>query len=348
MGDYSKWVLDLANGEALDHANTPVQSPEFPNDTEVEVADGSLKPLRAFTLRPLTPRGFDAVAVTSKFIFAKRTWLTYYDLWFRAHSEVTVVDRSLRQIVWHTDGRNVAVIASPTHLIVCNDNDTTAFLPDASRPNEITEFYAAIRDGNIEKMVQLFPAWKRSHLFDLGGEDPMTSAASNGQLAVVDKLLAMQISPNSKAANGYSPLIAALNQHHPEIVSVLLDAGADPNYDPPEWDAPLGEGAETASGATMRLLIQHGARLDTRSKFNRDTALHHAVMYRNYEAIEALLKAGANPAIKDDHGETASDKAYRDECVTHLFAGGSLSDLPEACAPPKRESVTGTIINLAP
>jgi Ankyrin repeats (many copies) len=69
-----------------------------------------------------------------------------------------------------------------------------------------------------------------------------------------------------------------------------------------------------------------------------ETALHGAVMYRNYAAVEALLDAGADVRIKDFSGKTALEQGESDECIAHLFSGGRISQKPVACAPQKTES----------
>jgi hypothetical protein len=61
-------------------------------------------------------------------------------------------------------------------------------------------------------------------------------------------------------------------------------------------------------------------------------------MYRNYEAVQALLDAHANRSIEDDDGKTAIEMIDPDECISHLFAGGRISEKPVACAPPQTSS----------
>jgi hypothetical protein len=90
-------------------------------------------------------------------------------------------------------------------------------------------------------------------------------------------------------------------------------------------------------------LLKSGAVINATDRWERHTALHKAVMYRNYVAIETLLEAGADPHIKDFHGDTAEGLAYKDECVTHLFAGGKIKEKPVACAPFHTETGTGTV-----
>jgi hypothetical protein len=338
--EYDRWILDLSDGRVLDRPEKPVDPERLPADTHVEISGQSLNPLRPSLVRPVTPDGFDPVVVTDKFIFAKKTWLSFAFPKFIPHSQVIVVDRSSRGIVWHLEDEVITVQALPTHIIVCGQKRIAAFLPLASRPQEITDFYTAIRSGDTKKVAMLFDAWKRTPLYDLDGFDPLTLAAKEGKVEVVKQLLALKLSPNSKTADGYSPLLQALYDH-PEIVSLLLDAGADPNYHPRDWDYPLTRAAESGSRTTIEHLLKNGAVINATDRWMGQTALHEAVMYRNYVAIETLLAAGADPHIRDCHGDTAEGLAYKDECITHLFSGGKIKDKPNACAPIHTE--TGTV-----
>lgn len=60
----------------------------------------------------------------------------------------------------------------------------------------------------------------------------------------------------------------------------------------------------------IRLLLAHGAAIDAQNSTGF-TALHHAAESGAAAAAQALLAAGANPAIRNANGETASDVARR-------------------------------------
>jgi hypothetical protein len=336
--DYHRWTLDMSNGRILDHSEKPVDREPLPADTYVEVSGNDLKSLQTSLVKSITPAGFDPVVVTDRFIFAKKTWWGLEYRHFVHRGRVDVVDRSSRSVVWQLDGSDITVQASPTHIVVCGYDRIAAFLPQALRPQEITAFYSSVRHGDVNKVAELFPAWKRTPLYDLDGKDPLTLAAEDGQLEVVRKLLALKLSPNTQSADGYSPLLMALNWDHPEIVSLLLEAGADPNYNAQFWAYPLTRAAESGSRSTIEVLLKSGAKLNATGRWGGRTALHEAVMYRNYEAVQALLDAHANRSIEDDDGKTAIEMIDPDECISHLFAGGRISEKPVACAPPQTSS----------
>jgi ankyrin repeat protein len=213
-------------------------------------------------------------------------------------------------------------------------------LPSQSRPQQIIDFYAAIHGGDAARVANLFSVWKQSPLYDLDGSDPLTLAAKEGKVEVVKQLLALNVSPNIEAADGYSPLLAALNLDHLEIAAALLKAGADPNNFAYYWDFPLTEAVESRTPGATELLLKYGAKINAIDQVTGQTALHAAVMYRNYEAIQLLLASGANPKIKDEDGKTPIEEVDHDECISHLFSGGKVSDKPTACAPIKTFETT--------
>jgi ankyrin repeat protein len=58
---------------------------------------------------------------------------------------------------------------------------------------------------------------------------PLHSAASSGNAAIVDLLLASGADPNARQSGGWTPLHAAARNGDPALVERLLGAGADPS-----------------------------------------------------------------------------------------------------------------------
>jgi hypothetical protein len=118
-------------------------------------------------------------------------------------------------------------------------------------------------------------------------------------LAFIRELLELGADPNHDDGDGFPPLHAALSKTHPhpgsmtrtdvnDVIALLLERGADPN--------------------------QRG--------FNDYTALHKAVEERNTGAIDLLLAAGADPALKTriDDCETPGEMARKAGLVSRLTA----------------------------
>lgn len=63
--------------------------------------------------------------------------------------------------------------------------------------------------------------------------------------------------------------------------------------------------------ATVRLLVQHGASVDTADRSaRRDSPLHHAAARNDMASVEQLLKLGANPSATNLRGHTPLDVAW--------------------------------------
>lgn len=90
---------------------------------------------------------------------------------------------------------------------------------------------------------------------------------------------------------GYSPLDLAAQMGNIEIISLLLEAGADVNYS--EESSPLHMAISANNLDAVKILVSAGADLE----FEIDdglTSLMVAVMKGNMEIVKLLVKSGAN------------------------------------------------------
>jgi ankyrin repeat protein len=111
-------------------------------------------------------------------------------------------------------------------------------------------------------------------------------------------------------------LVWAAKADRVEAIDALVELGARPDADPYRG-TPLAWAACNGRLAVMRRLLELGAEVDRRGTFGGPThgegvtALHLAAQSGEAEAVEMLLAAGADPALKDDlHGGTAAGWAH--------------------------------------
>lgn len=120
--------------------------------------------------------------------------------------------------------------------------------------------------------------------------------------------------PNAKDSNaGLTPLFWAVDlSQTPEVVKILLDAGADFNTRNVLGSTPLHWAAHFSRTPEMvKILLDAGADPNTRTYDFQSTPLHFAVRNTKDQSIgvvKVLLNAGADPRIRNAAGKTAWDR----------------------------------------
>ena len=338
-GEYESWLFDAASGRVMNYAIRRSRIGSVPNDTPADLTAGALKPLDKAKTAEVTPSGFSPVVLTDRFLFAKRSRTRIEHFRLYSLGQVVVIDLPSRNAVWTDDGIDIAILTTSDGIIVCHDNQTSAFASNAGRPSEVSQFYAAIRAANVNVVRRLYPMWRKSRLFDVDGKVPLSVAAMSGHLDLVKLLIVLGESPNASDADGFTPLMMALHWNHADAADLLFDAGAIPTDDGPIWGSALRIAVHEGKRPIIRRLLHSGAKIDFVEDWSGRTALHEAVMYRNYEAIETLILAGANMKLRDKDGKTPAELGPTDKCVDHLFSGGLIKERATICQPAKRETV---------
>jgi len=98
-----------------------------------------------------------------------------------------------------------------------------------------------------------------------------------------------------------SALNTAVCYDHPDILSILLEAGTDPNIQGGHVPA-LHVAAANDNVEAAKILISHGAKIDVRDTVNNDTALLYGIRDGKFSVAELLLEAGADPNLTDQRG----------------------------------------------
>lgn len=111
-------------------------------------------------------------------------------------------------------------------------------------------------------------------------------------------------------ADGITPLFWALDapNQDPDVVAVLLTAGADANeqlsHKGVAFTPLLAAAAGQRGDRVLRVLLDAGANTAFRGGPKRRTALHLAAGKGNWEGVSLLLEHGAQANAGDDGGET--------------------------------------------
>ena len=121
---------------------------------------------------------------------------------------------------------------------------------------------------------------------------------------------------------GDSTLENAIRYRKVNIARILLEAGANPNFqDAESGGTPLFIAAQMRDDDTLALLIDKYKANVNATLTNGRTVLHHAADFSNAAGTAMLLKAGANPNVVDENGRSPLDLARASDAsyvIKHL------------------------------
>ena len=192
----------------------------------------------------------------------------------------------------------------------------------------------------------------------------LIDATKRQDVATVRTLLAKHVDVNSQAADGSTALHWAAQRNSPQLVDLLVRAGANAkaptrynvpplyfaalNGNAPVMERLLAAGADANGtvyeGQTMlmtaalsgrpeavRLLLQRGAKVDAVEPYRGQTALMWAASEGNTDAAAVLLEAGADITAKSTGGFTpllfAVRNARQDTAELLLTRGANANDV---------------------
>jgi ankyrin repeat protein len=163
--------------------------------------------------------------------------------------------------------------------------------PNAQEQNGETALMIASGNNHI-KIVQLLLAYGAN--VNGGGwivGYPLMEAAREGHFEIAKLLLEKGADVNIMADEGFTALDAAIAKNRVEVVQLLLNKGANPNRYV-AGATPLYDAAGYGYAQIVSLLIEHGADINAKS-FGRTTALAIAIQNNHLDVVNLLKKAGA-------------------------------------------------------
>jgi ankyrin repeat protein len=137
------------------------------------------------------------------------------------------------------------------------------------------------------------------------------NAAENGATATVRSLLTAGADPNWRNAVGWTPLMIAAAEKHPDTVAALLEAKADPNARNSYGRTALMYASGYGQDTIVERLLAAGAdpNIVPTDQSGCWTALIAAAAGGHAKTVEVLLRGGADPTIKSKDGKTAIEIA---------------------------------------
>jgi ankyrin repeat protein len=240
-------------------------------------------------------------------------------------------ERSNQPIHWAVMTRQIDIIDE----LLTRGADINARRQDGARPIHLTNgdyHYRGWRD--VPKDVTTTPAEVLAHLCARGAYIDICTAAHTGDLNRAKELLDEDPTLVNRAPDyvtyyigSGTPLKNAAAKGHIEIVKLLLERGADPNF-PEEGIAPHGHALYAAVSNShfeiAKLLLEHGAYPNPEVESSAD-ALSMAMMNKDEKMVELLCSYGAARAvhIMAYYGDVQTAAAV-------FAANPALADDPEA------------------
>ena len=189
------------------------------------------------------------------------------------------------------------------------DRDVLAFLLShgadwrATIGRNMTPLSVALNHENLEVARDLVLA---------GVEHDLADVAAIGDSVLVEQALKDGANVNDPGARGELALCAAAKRGHGSVLKILLENGADPNVTD-DRGVPLYHACSEPSVWILQMLLDAGADPNgCRGSGSRgETPLHHLgyAAHRNeravMEAVQLLLRRGADPKICDNDGVDA-------------------------------------------
>ena len=140
-----------------------------------------------------------------------------------------------------------------------------------------------------------------SRILEAGANERLTSlhlSVLQGDVMAVDRLLADGMNPNEADRYRWRPLHFAVPLAGLEVVSALLDAGADVDARTASGASALHLAASQAPESVVTALLESGADPNAKEDVDGWTPLHYAADWQGaglLPVVSALLQAGADP-----------------------------------------------------
>lgn len=163
----------------------------------------------------------------------------------------------------------------------------------------------------------------------------LEAAIRDGDLAAATDLVRSGVDVNCFTPEGLTLLMIASGLGQPQMVDLLLTAGAQVlGVDPRAGATALHKAALSGNPDVVKLLLDHGAFIDQQSPILGHTALMDAVVYKHKAVVRLLLMRGARTLVRNHWHETALDIARRDglDMIARLIEARNAADDDEVRA----------------
>ena len=163
------------------------------------------------------------------------------------------------------------------------------------------------------------------------GFTPLFIACQYGNQEVISTLLENGADPNLSLNNGMTPIFAVAENGSPETAQQIMKAGAKINEAVEEFYTPFRNAIINQNTPIVKFLLNNGVEADQYLGSEKTSALYYSAQEGYTHMLEILLKAGADPNLAHEGGQTpVCIAAYfgRSESIALLVQAGAKLDDP--------------------
>ena len=192
------------------------------------------------------------------------------------------------------------------------------------KPEAVPLYYATML--GFRDLAEHLIAKHPEHINDRGGDavTPMHVAAATGHIDVLSLLLEHGADTEVRDRYGVTPLYRTSREGQIEAGRFLLDRGADINARGNTGATPLSGALYEGHFDFARMLVERGASINTRGS-NGYTPLHWAVQEAGIQVVRLLLERGADVDARNDRDETPSQLTSQQDIIELLSKYGTKS-----------------------
>ncbi len=185
------------------------------------------------------------------------------------------------------------------------------------KENKLSLLMLVCQKGGVDDVQSLIKAGADVNFISPDSRSVLHKAVDSDNADIITALLEAGANPMAKAGNEAVPMHDAVWSARMESIKALMPAYKDMNYSPPGGfnGTPINLAIDRGHMAVVQLFIEAG--IDLNNNKHGELPLLHAAGAGKGDFVEYLLKAGASKTATDQHGKTAKDVAT--DAVRHLL-----------------------------
>jgi ankyrin repeat protein len=198
-----------------------------------------------------------------------------------------------------------AIVAVIVLILLSIFVPVTIYLISGHKAGSADQLIMALRHKNFDRALQIISDEaidiERLKSIDMRF---LHMASESGMPELVTKLVNLGADVNALDPASETPLFNAVKSKNLEVVRILADKGATINTLSLDGKTPLHHACICENIPILQFLISKGANPNGLATNDSERPIHSAIRQRNTEILHILLSSGADPNIFDAEGDT--------------------------------------------